>query len=73
MSDKESDRGSPQGPVFPPQPKSSKISISEIAELRKVFEDSALAKWVVLAGIGGLVELLRLAVDILRYVDNKGF
>lgn len=73
MSDNESDRGSKEGPLFPPKPKSSKISISEIAELRKAFEDSALAKWVVLAGIGGLVELVRLAYDMVRYVYTKGF
>ena len=73
MSDNESERGLQKGPVFPPNPKPSKITISEIAELRKVFEDSSLAKWVVLAGIGGLVELIRLIHDIAQYVHTKGF
>jgi len=63
-----------KGPLFTsPNPKPSKITISEIAELRKVFEDSSLAKWVVLAGIGGLVELIRLIHDIAQYVHTKGF
>ena len=73
MPDNESGRGSNEGPVFPPRPKSSKISISEIAELRKAFEDSSLAKWVILAGIGGFVEAVRLLWDIARYVHAKGF
>jgi hypothetical protein len=63
-------RGSKEGPGYFPAkpPKSSKISISEIGELRKAFEDSALAKWVVLAGIGGAVELIRALVDIVRII-----
>jgi hypothetical protein len=73
MANNESDRGRKGGPLFTPKPKSSKISISEIAELREAFEDSALAKWVVLAGIGGLVELIHLAYDIVKYVYAKGF
>ena len=72
MPDKESDRGNKDGPVFPDEkpPRPSKISIAEIAELRKIFEDSSLAKWVVLAGIGGAVELIRGFVDILRLIKS---
>jgi hypothetical protein len=74
MSDSdESIRGSKEGPGYFPAkpPKPSKISISEIPELRKAFEDSALAKWIVLAGAGGAVELIRGLVDIVRII--KGF
>jgi hypothetical protein len=74
MSDEgESIRGSKGGPVFPPPTKPTKISIAEIAALRKIFEDSSLAKWVMLAGIGGLVELIRACVDIAKYFYTKGF
>jgi hypothetical protein len=75
MSDSESDRGKKDGPVFPVEkpPRPSRITIAEIAELRKAFEDSSLAKWVVLAGVGGAVELVRLVYDIVRYVFTKGF
>jgi hypothetical protein len=78
MSDKEeSIRGSKGGPVFPATSKPTKISIAEIAELRKIFEDSKLAKWVVLSGIGGMVgglaELIRGCVDIAKYLHAKGF
>ena len=75
MSDNESDRGKKDGPVFPDEkpPRPSKISIAEIAALRKIFEDSSLAKWVVLAGIGGAVELIRGCVDIAKYFFAKGF
>ena len=72
MSDKdESSRGTNRGPLFtPPEkpPRPSKVSIAEIAALRKIFEDSSLAKWVVLAGIGGAAELLRALVDIVRSI-----
>jgi hypothetical protein len=67
MADKESDRGREGGPLFIAPPKPTKISIAEIAELRKIFEDSKLAKWVFLAGVGGLVELIRGIVDIALY------
>jgi hypothetical protein len=69
----ESLRGSKEGPIFPQPAKPTKISIAEIAELRKIFEDSSLAKWVVLAGVGGAVELIRLFVDIAKYLHSKGF
>jgi len=72
MPDKESDRGNQDGPIFPTPPKPSKVSIAEIGELRKIFEDSKLAKWVILAGVGGIIEATRLGLDILRYAIDKG-
>ena len=75
MPDKESDRGKEAGPLFPEKktPRPTKVTIPEIAELRKIFEDSKLAKWVILAGVGGVVEVLRLLYDVVKYVFTKGF
>ena len=75
MPDKELDRGKENGPLFlspekPPKP--SKVSIDEIGQLRKIFEDSKLAKWIIWAGIGGMVELARLLWDILHSAIDKG-
>jgi hypothetical protein len=74
MQDNESDRGKRDGPVFPDgkTQRPTKVTIADIAELRKIFEDSKLAKWVVLAGVGGIVELIRLLYDIAKYCHTKG-
>jgi len=53
--------------------KPSKITIPEMLELQKALKDSGLAKWIVLAGIGGAVELIRGLVDIAKYFYTKGF
>jgi len=38
-----------------------------VTKFRKLFNDTGLKKWVVLAGVGGAVELVRLGWDILQY------
>jgi hypothetical protein len=48
--------------------KPPKYSLPELVEIKKAFIDSGLAKWIVLAGIGGLVELARALVDIVRCI-----
>jgi hypothetical protein len=51
--------------------KSSRISITDLRELKELLKDSGLGKWVVLAGFGGLVELLRAFLDVARYVLKR--
>jgi hypothetical protein len=77
LPNKESDRGKENAQVFPSDksPKSSKVSIDEIAQLRKIFEDSSLAKWIIFAGLGGIgalvggaIELIHGLVDIIRVI-----
>jgi hypothetical protein len=71
MSDREPTRGDKEGSGFTPaKVKPSKLSIPEFVELRKALEDSGLAKWVVLAGLGGLVELIRGLVDVVRAIKS---
>lgn len=46
----------------------TRLTIDEFLRVKKMFEDSPLAKWIVLAGIGGLVELIHTLWLAARYV-----
>jgi hypothetical protein len=47
--------------------KTSRVSVADLRELKEILSDSGLTKWIVLAGVGGLVELIRAIVDIAQY------
>ena len=34
---------------------------------KQMFDDSGLSKWIILAGVGGLCELVRIIVDAVNY------
>jgi hypothetical protein len=71
MSD--SDREPAGKPVagYSPAKSSSRISIDDLRTLKELLNDSGLTKWIVLAGIGGLVDIFHTAWLAIRWL--KGF
>lgn len=51
-----------------PSGKPTKLTLDEFVQVKKIFEDSKLAKWIILAGIGALAELLHVVWLAIRYV-----
>jgi len=63
----------PPAPPEPPPP--ARLSLPEIKELGDFFkgllENTKLTKWIILAGVGGLCELLRLGWDAARFLLHR--
>ena len=59
-------------PTEPPEPARVNMTLDELHSMlerfKKLFEDSPLAKWIVLAGVGGLVELVHTLWLAARYM-----
>jgi len=64
-------KGGPVATPAPPEPPPSRMTVGEIEKLAAIFEkllkDTHLKFWVVCAGLGGIVELLRLAGSLLAW------
>jgi hypothetical protein len=58
-----------RGAGFSPA-KTSRVSFADLRELKEILKDPGLTKWIVLAGIGGFVELIRALVDVVRYLHK---
>lgn len=58
-------------PREPPTSKPSKLTINEIGQVKELFEDSKLAKYIKMAGITGVIlasiEVGRLIVEAIRW------
>jgi hypothetical protein len=62
-------------PTEPPEP--ARLNIDEIERIKKLFEDSPLAKYIILAGVGGvagvvlvLIEVGRVIVELFHYFNR---
>jgi hypothetical protein len=62
-------------PPAPPEPPPARLSLSEIKEIGEFFkgllEETTLTKWIVLAGVGGICELLRIIWDASRFLLHR--
>jgi hypothetical protein len=64
---------SPGGHGFPPstKPPDPRLSIDEWGRVKKMFEDSSLAKYIIMAGVSGVVlmviELVRVGFAIAKH------
>jgi hypothetical protein len=38
---------------------------NQVRFFKELFDDTGLSKWIILAGVGGVVELVRLVLDVL--------
>jgi hypothetical protein len=61
-------------PREPPTSKPSKLTIQEIGQVKELFEDSKLAKYIKMAGITGVIlasiEVGRLIVEAIRWYST---
>jgi hypothetical protein len=67
-----SSKGDPQGGYTPPKLKAPSLTFSQFQEIAQFFkqylEESPLRKWIILAGVGGLVELIHTVWLAIRYL-----
>ncbi|HEY6267240.1 MAG TPA: hypothetical protein VIX11_02995 [Candidatus Acidoferrum sp.] len=65
-------RGKFQPTEGPPEP--TRLTIDEFVQFKKLFEDSPLAKYVIMAGVGGVmltaIEIIRGIIDLVRYIRS---
>ncbi len=50
------------------EPEPTRLTLDEFAQFKKLFEDSKLAKYVVMAGLGGLAGILLALVEVVRLI-----
>jgi hypothetical protein len=53
-------------PTEPPEP--TRLTIDEFAKFKEIFEDSPLAKYVVMAGLGGLAGIVLVLIEVVRVI-----
>ena len=56
------------GSGFNPSSEPSKLTIDDVAKLKKVLSDSGLSKWIIMAGIGAVLESLHILWLAARFV-----
>ncbi len=55
-------------------PEPTRLTFDEFVQFKKLFEDSPLAKYIIMAGVGGVVlasiEIVRGVIDLVRYIRS---
>jgi hypothetical protein len=54
----------PYDPREAPAP--TRLTIDEFAQFKKIFEDSPLSRYVILAGLGGVAGLVLMVIELVR-------